>query len=61
MNNWTDCPKCGAVEHLREDYEVWMDKSGELTVVYNCVCRACGWKWNFRAVEQATGTGAKSC
>lgn len=41
---WRDCPKCGAVDQLREDYELFTDKDGRgyavLKIEYGARCMA---------------------
>jgi len=34
-------------ETLREDYEIYMDNDGILTISYGCFCEKCGFEFNF--------------
>ena len=37
---------------LREDYEFWTDQDGEFSAKYSCRCDVCGFKHEFKHVEQ---------
>lgn len=55
-DNWGKCPGCGAVESLREDYELGFFRDGNFHVDYSGVCQAsntgkgCGYRFNFQIV-----------
>jgi|AntAceMinimDraft_10_1070366.scaffolds.fasta_scaffold74663_1 hypothetical protein len=34
-------------ETLREDYEIYMNKDGVLTISYSCSCGKCGFEYEF--------------
>ncbi len=50
-DNWTDCPKCGTVGELREDYEIGIYK-GKFSVSYGAICEACNFEFPYKH-EQA--------
>lgn len=45
-DNWRNCPKCGAKNKLREDYEIYSEDD-TIRVTYRCSCRLCKYTFSF--------------
>ena len=46
-DNYRDCPKCGAKEKMREDYEIYSEEK-TIYVEYGCYCSECKYKYSMK-------------
>jgi hypothetical protein len=52
-DKWTTCPKCGAVDELREDYEIGIYENC-FEVNFGAKCQKCDFDFSFKCKSDIT-------
>ena len=56
-DNWCNCPKCGAVDEFREDYEMGLfDDRPVFFVEYHGRCQKCSFVYTFKIENTLFGS-----
>jgi ubiquitin C-terminal hydrolase len=55
-DNWRDCPKCGAKDKAREDYEIYSEDD-KVYIDYSIYCRECHYEYKFEESKHLLGLG----